>query len=217
MSENELIDIYDVARIFNLSVETIRKYKQIGLVKAHRTIGRKDFFDRSEIIIRKKHIECLRKDGLKIADITSDIKRFEEAFPKYISFKKGQKKILIIEDEKALSDIIMQAMSTFFEEEVVTAYAAEDGTKALDIAKQIEPDLIICDVVLDSSISGIQLHSILKSEPATKNAEYIFISGNIRYNPENTIFLQKPFFMKDLIKAVKDALGIQAGPGPKVV
>ena len=59
MTESEqLIDIQEVADTFGKSVESIRKYKNFGIIRVSDKRGNKDLFDRGEIMekIGRAHV-----------------------------------------------------------------------------------------------------------------------------------------------------------------
>jgi CheY-like chemotaxis protein len=210
MQDVELIDIYKIAEIFKKSIETIRKYKQMGLIKAYCTEGRKDFFDRAEIIIRKNYIESLINDGRQLNEIPPFIERFEKSLPKYLTIKEGQKKLLLIDDDKAVCDLLSSIIAKGFHENSLTIFTAYDGESALEIAKKIIPDLIISDIALETNgMTGIMLYEKIKSDPELQKLKIVFISSVVEFHPEETFFLRKPINMNDLIEVVAALCGIE--------
>ena len=76
----QLIDIQEVADTFGKSVESIRKYKNFGIIRVSDKRGNKDLFDRSEIMAIRGRLRELRLKGLSLAQIADqlDIARAEE-------------------------------------------------------------------------------------------------------------------------------------------
>ena len=76
----QLIDIQEVASTFGKSVESIRKYKNFGIIRVSDKRGNKDLFDRSEIMAIRGRLRDLRLKGLSLAQIADqlDIARAEE-------------------------------------------------------------------------------------------------------------------------------------------
>ncbi|HQJ40019.1 MAG TPA: response regulator, partial [Exilispira sp.] len=70
----------------------------------------------------------------------------------------SQKKILLVEDEKNIRDILKDNL----EYEGYSILEAEDGLKGLEIAKNENPDLIILDLMLPQ-MHGFDLFKKLKS------------------------------------------------------
>ncbi|MEJ2658158.1 MAG: hypothetical protein P8012_13360 [Desulfobacterales bacterium] len=57
MKETILIGTDEVIKLLNLSLESLRKYKTLGLIKACTKIWGKDLFDKEDILTRKKHMK----------------------------------------------------------------------------------------------------------------------------------------------------------------
>ena len=56
MKETILIDTKEVIQLFNFSLESLRKYKTLGLIKACTTIWGKDLFDKGDIDLSHKQV-----------------------------------------------------------------------------------------------------------------------------------------------------------------
>ncbi len=118
------------------------------------------------------------------------------------------KKILIVDDENLLVEILDDfAKSLGYE----TATASE-GSKALEILKTQEINLVLSDINMPG-ISGIQM--LTKARRQNIAAPFVFITGNS--NPEIIIdavrlgatdFLLKPFEFELLEKVIKRSLAI---------
>ena len=66
----QLIDIQEVADNFGKSVESIRKYKNFGIIRVSDKRGNKDLFDREEILSIRDRLRELRLRGLSLAQIS---------------------------------------------------------------------------------------------------------------------------------------------------
>ena len=78
----------------------------------------------------------------------------------------NKKKILMIDDDVNLVNVVKLVLETknyAFE----AAYSAAEG---LDMIKQVEPDLIILDVIMEDFVAGFRVVSELRT--AEKNSEY---------------------------------------------
>ena len=53
MSKSELIITKEVTKLFGLSIDAVRKYKDMGLIKPSKRVGRKDLWDKQHIIRMK--------------------------------------------------------------------------------------------------------------------------------------------------------------------
>jgi two-component system, OmpR family, alkaline phosphatase synthesis response regulator PhoP len=70
------------------------------------------------------------------------------------------KKILIADDEPDILEIIQYNL----EREGYTVTTAKDGDEALTKAKQLQPDLIILDIMMPKK-NGVEVCEILRSQP----------------------------------------------------
>ena len=69
----ELIDIQEVADSFGKSLESIRKYKNFGIIRVSDKRGNKDLFDRDEIMSIRERLRELRLRGLSLAQIADQL------------------------------------------------------------------------------------------------------------------------------------------------
>lgn len=116
------------------------------------------------------------------------------------------KKILVIEDDKDIRDMIV----CILEEEGYELISSGDS-KILKTINQIKPDLLLMDNWLTewkSDANGQQLSKELKSNPETNHIPIIIISAvsNIKEIAEDGLadsYLKKPFDMTELVNMVK--------------
>ena len=67
----QLIGIEEVASVFEKSVESIRKYKNYGILKVADKIGNKDLFDREDVVSKKQLIKEMQvQRGLSLSQIS---------------------------------------------------------------------------------------------------------------------------------------------------
>ncbi|HZA21891.1 MAG TPA: response regulator, partial [Dehalococcoidia bacterium] len=67
--------------------------------------------------------------------------------------------VLVIEDEENL----VEALRFNLEREGYLVYTAQDGAQGLDAARQVNPDLIILDIMLPA-LDGFEICRILRRE-----------------------------------------------------
>lgn len=199
----ELIDIHIVAKIFNLSIEAIRKYKQLGMIESCEKDGKKDLYDPNDIFRKRDLIKLYKQEGKSLKEIQNKIKVLKEKK----SFKEDlgntdAKKILIIEDEAGLIHILKRFLMTGFPNNELKIFDADDGSMGIELAISIKPDLIILDIALPT-ISGIEVYEKLARHPNTRHSKFIFLSAQVKYKPKNTIFLPKPISMKTFLEKVQ--------------
>jgi len=116
------------------------------------------------------------------------------------------KRILVIEDEENVRELIKECFSEEFE-----CATAENGQKGLKILESFEPDLIILDVKLPD-INGFELINEIRNK--NPYVSIIFLSG-VYVNTRSIVnglnlgaddYIVKPFYTEELILRVKRKL-----------
>ena len=82
------------------------------------------------------------------------------------------KKILLVEDEIALASVYMTRLVA----EGYEVEAVSDGQSAITRAMQMQPDLILLDVMIPK-VSGIQVLKTLRGDESTKNTKVIMLTA----------------------------------------
>jgi DNA-binding NarL/FixJ family response regulator len=128
-------------------------------------------------------------------------------------------RILIVEDEVIIAmDIAMQLREIDCE----PLGPATRGEQAIELAKQLQPDLVLMDIHLASSMDGITAASAIRSETGTK---IVFLSAfDTTANCaraeaiEPSGYINKPFETDDLKRVIEAALhsacSVARRPGP---
>ena len=124
--------------------------------------------------------------------------------------KKESGKVLVVDDDPILLEIVGEQISLFGYEPIL----ASSAEKALEVAlKQIKIDLLLTDIVMPK-MNGVDLaKQFVALYPETK---VLFMSGYMcpsmaHYQTPNgePAFVQKPFLMNTLIAKMRNVL---AGP-----
>jgi DNA-binding response OmpR family regulator len=118
------------------------------------------------------------------------------------------KKILVIEDEDNIRENISDALSlNDFE-----IYTAANGVEGVRLAKQVNPDLILCDIMMPL-MDGYGVLNAIKSDEESSLTPFIFISAKHNHddirrgmNLGASDYLIKPFSLQDLLKMVESKL-----------
>ncbi len=124
------------------------------------------------------------------------------------------KKILIVEDEKDLRALVAQQLQLAGYE----VYEAEDGEVGFEKAKQLQPDLIISDVIMPKK-DGNQFYKELKKSDFGKNIPFLILTARANMRDYFEImqvdsFMEKPFKMKALVERIEELLaGRESGEG----
>lgn len=123
--------------------------------------------------------------------------------------KRKVNKILVVDDEKDIVDILKYNLLQQKEFEVLTAY---NGRDAIKIAQEEKPDLILLDIMMPE-LNGFDVCKKLKSSPVTADIPVIFLTAK-----ENEIdeiiglelgaddYIQKPLSPRKIIARVKSVL-----------
>lgn len=84
----------------------------------------------------------------------------------------GAKKILLVEDEPMLSNLLRQRL----EKEGFLVVTAHDGVEAVSLLKQEKPALILLDIILPK-MSGFEVMEAMKSDPTIQAAPVVVVSN----------------------------------------
>lgn len=115
------------------------------------------------------------------------------------------KKIMIVDDDANIRSYLKE----IFEDNGYATCVADDGSKALDVVKAENPDLITLDLEMPEEW-GPRFYRKLSQEGTYKNTPVIVISGlsGNQYAVQKAVAsLTKPFDRDELLKIVKDTLG----------
>ena len=119
--------------------------------------------------------------------------------------------VLIADDDEALAGAIAATLDLEGLHTVVT----HDGEKALALARALQPDLILLDVMMPGR-SGIEVCATLKTDPTTASVPVIFITAKsdetdrmVGIAAGADDYLTKPFSPTELIAIVNGALAGQ--------
>lgn len=114
-------------------------------------------------------------------------------------------KVLIVEDETALRETLAYNLK----KDGYEVEAASDGRAALEIARQIKPDLILLDIMLPE-LDGLEVCRILRKEMITPiimlTARDDEIDRVVGLEVGADDYLTKPFSMRELMARVKAQL-----------
>jgi len=129
-------------------------------------------------------------------------------------------KILIIDDDLDL----VEGMRITLEANNYQVYSAQNGTQGLKMVRELFPDLIILDVMMDSITEGFQVSQKLRSRDP-KSEYYAFsripilmLTGisekmNMKFSPKEDgdylpvdKFIEKPIRFEALLEKVKELI-----------
>ncbi len=128
-------------------------------------------------------------------------------------------KILLVEDDSDIQKLVRLSLKFRGVQEVVVA---EDGEKCLSVVAEVQPDVILLDVMLPK-MNGYEICRRLKSNPKTKNIPVIFLSARamdievkkgLRLGARG--YLVKPFDPMSLYDDISELLGAPAQSAKEV-
>ena len=131
------------------------------------------------------------------------------------ALESGRRRILIVDDDQAVVDLIAEVLSNDarFESKTVN-----NGFGAGMLAKEYRPDLIILDVMLPD-INGQAVCELIRQDPTMSDIKIICISGMVEEEKIDELktagaddFLHKPLDIDELIRRVSRLLDIETGP-----
>ncbi len=117
-------------------------------------------------------------------------------------------KILVIDDETQLIEMVQMRLEAAGYE-VVTA---SDGQEGLDKAKSIEPDLILCDVMMPK-MDGYKVCGLLKNDSRYSKIPLILFTARAQQDDQDVgdevgadAYITKPFEPPVLLAKIKELL-----------
>jgi two-component system, OmpR family, alkaline phosphatase synthesis response regulator PhoP len=136
--------------------------------------------------------------------------------------KKGKMnfKILVVDDEKDIVDLLKYNLEREKEFEVITAL---NGKEAIEQATENKPDLMLLDIMMPE-INGFEVCKKLKNSPITSNIPVIFLTAK-----ENEIdeiiglelgaddYIQKPISPRKVIARIKSVFRRVYSEGEKTI
>jgi len=121
------------------------------------------------------------------------------------------KTILLIEDNKE----ILENLTEYLEMEGYKILFANSGRKGVELAKEFQPDLIICDVIMPE-MNGLEVLQLILDSDVTSKIPFIFSSSKSEKIDRETAlrlgadeYLIKPFELETLLKSVKNCLKLE--------
>ena len=98
--------------------------------------------------------------------------KIADRLAKYEKLELGKTKVLMIEDDPFISQIVITKLS----KSGCIPYSTTDGSEAIILAEQFMPDVIILDLMLPG-VSGEDILKILKSKENLKNIPVIVFTN----------------------------------------
>jgi len=132
-------------------------------------------------------------------DFTDDISDNYVREDSLVSETTDRNMVLVVEDNQEILDYICQSLKSFF-----ICIGAKDGNEGLQIAKTLNPDVIITDIMMPV-MDGMEMTKILKEDFKTSHIPVIMLTSksNLRDQIEGIetgaeAYIVKPFSMEYL-------------------
>lgn len=113
-------------------------------------------------------------------------------------------KVLVIDDEPEITDIV----ETFLTESGYKVEVENNPTKAVEKAREFEPDLILLDIMMPE-MDGYSVCEGFKKDTALARTPVIFLTGKDRnddmgrsFKSGGDMFIKKPFSCERLLEIV---------------
>ena len=115
------------------------------------------------------------------------------------------KKILVVDDEPD----VLTFLSALLKDAGYEVLTAEDGTQALQVARQEKPDLISLDLAMPNN-TGTEFYRKMQKDKQISETPVIIVSGlagrHLAVRKPVAVF-DKPIDRDEFLKAVQDTIG----------
>ncbi len=115
------------------------------------------------------------------------------------------KTILLVEDDTIIAELLVQMIT---QETYYQVFAVPDAPEALDLVRNIKPQLLILDYWLPT-IHGIELYDRLHNTEGLEQVPTIMLSVNAplqEVKRRQITYMKKPFDMYKLLEAIDKLL-----------
>jgi excisionase family DNA binding protein len=180
----DIFTTYQIARFCKVDIATVTNWIDGGKLSAYKTPGGHRRINKNELLVF--------------------LKKYTMPIPGEILGT--HPKVLIVDDEKIIVDVITRALNRSpWEFEIWAAY---DGFEAGLAVTSFHPDLVILDIKLPG-IDGYKVLKSIKSNPDLADIKVLAVSGKDIYENQNKIirsgadhFLSKPLDIPELYAVV---------------
>lgn len=190
MSTKTVFTTGEAAKICKVSQQTIIRCFDNGTLKGFRVPGSR--FRR----IPREHLFAFMKEN----GIPTD------------ALESGKRKILIVDDDPELVELLVESFSRDGRFEI---RSANNGFEAGMLVREFRPDLVVLDVMLPD-INGKEVCQRVRSDPNLDAVKIICISGMVEQDKINDLrtagaddFMGKPFAVDSLLDRACELMEIE--------
>ena len=122
----------------------------------------------------------------------------------------GHHTILVVDDDP----YILLSLDLLMKKNGFSVKVARNGTEALEIVNKEIPALVLLDIMMPD-VDGYAICSHIKSTKKIKDIKVVFLSAKTReadiqkgYDLGASLYITKPFSTRELMKQVKELLGV---------
>jgi excisionase family DNA binding protein len=185
----EVYSTGEAAKICRVSQQTIIRCFDAGKLQGFYVPG-----SRFRRIPRDALVKFMKENGIPLSNLDS-----------------GKKKVLVVDDEAEIVEMLVDALQRDGRFEVKTASCGYD---AGILTQQFRPDVIVLDYML-RDINADVVTKAVRSNPALEDTRIIIISGMIEedkvqglYDLGVHAYMRKPFQIHELISKIVELLHI---------
>nr|WP_233188718.1 response regulator [Tenacibaculum sp. SG-28] len=149
--------------------------------------------------------------SIQKGEINEDVKEMDDSEESTIVQNSSNQVILIVDDNKDIRSYISSLL-----QETFTILEAENGKKALEIAREVGPDIIISDIMMPE-MDGHELCHALKNDITTSHIPILLLTAKgdkkvkiTSFNKGADDYITKPFDSGVLISRVQNILKSRA-------
>ena len=186
----EIFTTYQIAKALNADISTVIGWIDAGKLKAYKTPG-----------------GHRRVNG---NDLLEFLKKYDMPVPEELNYK-GNKRILIVDDEEEIRELITIVINKFFKN--IEVEDAKDGVSAGVKIASFNPDLLILDIRLP----GVNGFEILKNLKNCRDMKILVITAYpSKQNKEQAFrigaddFLPKPFSISEIKEKIQQLLNVSS-------
>jgi len=183
---------YQVAKYLGVSLPTVVNWVNSGLLAAHRTPGGHRRIAHNDIIA------FARQNNYPIAR-------------ELLQAGGGQKRVLIVDDEKDFSDMVCDYLTIKGEMEVEVA---DSGFQAGFTVAKFRPDVILMDLMMPD-MDGFEVTRSLRADADTRHIPVIACTAYRDPDVDKRIaeakfdgFVEKPLKLDNLLEMIRSQLGM---------
>ncbi len=190
--ESAMKEVYstgEAAKVCRVSQQTVIRCFDAGKLEGFYVPG-----SRFRRIPRESLIKFMRENNIPISNL-----------------EPGKKKVLVVDDEPELVDLLVDVLERDGRFEVKTASTGYDAGL---LTQQIRPDLIVLDYMLPDINAGVVCKTI-RSNPSLANTQILLISGIVEEEKVRDLyalgvkaFMRKPFRIDDLVSKIAELLNV---------